>query len=476
MAKTKNSMKKILLKRQISNLEYRKIVSESYLPIHESILENRRHKKIEKLKSKLDNDLVSYEIDQLSNQDYQKYYTEKIIHKIDQDAYWKRRAIVQKYKRLSEHHQDESLDLNKADELTKLEEKVLEKKNTILSSYERKLDDRTISVNQKSYQEKMKEAETKLDLFKKGLIEADLSQMNKIQEKTKVKSQILQKQLEKKYEELNQIVTTSYHGQEVMKEDSILRLENLCMQFGGLKAVDMLDFEVKKGEIFGLIGPNGAGKTTVFNCITQFYKPNSGNIYYKDSTNEIIHLNEVKVHDVIKHGIVRTFQNVELIWELSVLDNMLVGAHSLYKTGFFAHSFQTMKYRHEETILKVKARKILDDLGLLGYQYFFPIGLPYGILKKIELARTLMTNPSLIILDEPAAGLNDAETEALAETIKKIQKDYNCTIFLVEHDMGLVMNICDTICAISFGKKLAIGTPGQIQKDPVVQQAYLGGE
>ncbi|MBU1020433.1 MAG: ABC transporter ATP-binding protein [Firmicutes bacterium] len=261
-----------------------------------------------------------------------------------------------------------------------------------------------------------------------------------------------------------------------MNETAILKIDHLTMQFGGLKAVDDLSFEVKKGEVFGLIGPNGAGKTTVFNCITQFYKPPLGNIYYRNSLNDILLLNDFKVHNVVKQGIVRTFQNVELIWELSILDNMLVGAHSLYRSTFLTHSFQTFGFKREEAILKSKAEKILSDLDLIAYKDFYPVGLPYGILKKIELARTLMTNPNLIILDEPAAGLNDSETESLALTIKQIQKDYNCTIFLVEHDMGLVMNICDTICAISFGKKLAIGTPKEIQSNKLVQEAYLGGE
>ncbi len=254
-----------------------------------------------------------------------------------------------------------------------------------------------------------------------------------------------------------------------------LRIENLTMQFGGLKAVNDLSFDVKKGEIFGLIGPNGAGKTTVFNCITQFYKPTAGTVRF-NTHNETVKLNDLLVHDVIKQGIVRTFQNVELIWELNVIDNLLVGGHSLYKTGFFGHALRTRKFRKEEQVIKEKALKLLSDLGLNEYALAYPIGLPYGVLKRIELARTLMSNPSLIILDEPAAGLNDSETLELAETIKRINKDYDCTIFLVEHDMGLVMNICDTICAISFGKKLAIGTPSEIQENSTVQEAYLGGE
>jgi branched-chain amino acid transport system ATP-binding protein len=159
-----------------------------------------------------------------------------------------------------------------------------------------------------------------------------------------------------------------------------------------------------------------------------------------------------------------------------VIDNLLVGAHKSYQTGFFQHMIQSKRLKQEEQVQRAKAYQILESLELTPYAYMYPLGLPYGILKKVELARTLMTNPKLIILDEPAAGLNDLETEALAKTIKKIRDDYQTTIFLVEHDMGLVMDICDTVCAISFGKKLAIGTPKEIQQNKIVREAYLGGE
>ena len=258
--------------------------------------------------------------------------------------------------------------------------------------------------------------------------------------------------------------------------DNILQVKNLLMQFGGLKAVNDLSFNVKRGEIFGLIGPNGAGKTTVFNCITQFYQATSGDINYYSSNNETIDLKTIKVHDVLKCGIVRTFQNVELIWELSILDNMKVASHTKYYSNLFDQITHSKKLKREEYLIEAKAIEVLKRLDLLKYKNLIPLGLPYGILKKIELARTLMSDPQLIILDEPAAGLNDIETQELAKTIKQIQKDFDCTIFLVEHDMGLVMDICDTICAISFGKMLAIGNPSQIQENKDVQQAYLGGD
>lgn len=256
--------------------------------------------------------------------------------------------------------------------------------------------------------------------------------------------------------------------------DVILRLDRLTMEFGGLKAVNNLSFDVKKGEIFGLIGPNGAGKTTVFNCITQFYKPTGGLIYYRNREDKVIVLNKYQVHDVIKTGIVRTFQNVEVIYELSILDNLLIAAHTQYKSNIFAQMFNTKGVRQEEAVNRKKALKVLEYCGLLDKKDWPPVGLPYGVLKRIELARTLMAGASLIILDEPAAGLNDNETIELAQMIRRIRDEFNVTIFLVEHDMGLVMDICEHICAISFGKKLAYGTPQEIQANPVVQEAYLG--
>jgi len=255
-----------------------------------------------------------------------------------------------------------------------------------------------------------------------------------------------------------------------------LRLDGLCMYFGGLKAVDNLSFDVMKGEVFGLIGPNGAGKTTVFNCITQFYKPTSGEVLFNDRYGQTLRLNSFPVHDIIKTGIVRTFQNIELVYELTVLENLLIAAHTQYHTGFVSHIFSTPMLKCENAILTHKALGILGRMNLLHLKDAYPIGMPYGILKRIEFARTLMANASLIILDEPAAGLNEKETEALTALIRQIAKEHNVTIFLVEHDMGMVMNICDHICAISFGKKLAYGTPKEIRESREVQEAYLGVE
>ena len=254
----------------------------------------------------------------------------------------------------------------------------------------------------------------------------------------------------------------------------VLDVKDLCMYFGGVKAVDGLSFQVKKGEIFGLIGPNGAGKTTVFNCITQFYKPTSGELYFENKSGQVVDLNKEKVHDVILQGIVRTFQNVEVIREVSVLDNLLIAGHRQYTSSLATQTLHLPLLKKEEKVVRERALKVLDFMGLTPYKDWYAMGLPYGVLKKIEIARTLMCDPQLIILDEPAAGLNDTETAELAKLIRRIKDEYNCTILLVEHDMGLVMDICDTICAISFGKLLALGTPEEIQNDEGVRTAYLG--
>ena len=260
-------------------------------------------------------------------------------------------------------------------------------------------------------------------------------------------------------------------------EDGIaLEAEDLKMYFGGVKAVDGLSFKVHEGEIFGLIGPNGAGKTTVFNCITQFYKPTAGKLLFCGRGEKVIDLTRERVHDVILHGIVRTFQNVEVIRELTVLENLLIAGHRQFGSGLLACALHLPTLRAEEEVVRARAMRVLEFMGLTAYSGHYAFGLPYGVLKKIEIARTLMCSPRLIILDEPAAGLNDTETVELAGLIRRIRDEYNCTILLVEHDMGLVMDVCDNICAIAFGKLLAYGTPDVIQKDEGVQQAYLGAD
>lgn len=254
----------------------------------------------------------------------------------------------------------------------------------------------------------------------------------------------------------------------------VLKIDSLSIAFGGLKAVDNLSFTIEEGQVYGLIGPNGAGKTTVYNCITKFYTPDKGHAWFKTKAGNTVDLVTYKVHEIVGLGMVRTFQNVEVIKELSILDNLLIGGHALFRTGLIAQAMRLPKAVAEEKTFKSKATQILDYIGLKDRALELAGGQPYGVLKRIELGRALMSDPKLIILDEPAAGLNDRETETLAEMIKAIRTDFNCSILLVEHDMALVMGICDRICAISFGKKLAEGSPEEIRNSQAVQEAYLG--
>ena len=450
------------LERRINSAKTKIEFNENYLPIKLQTLEERLNRKIEILKLKHKQKLLALEIPAGIESDYLKENYEAEIASLNDKYYWKERIIKASAKRKGEEAKEKLQELEKEKNL-----KVEEIKNKYYpsatseakSTYESNLPILVQSLNEKinkiqdSYQ-------VKVDSFK--------SKTNKAIEKY----QKINNSYSAKLSELTKDKVSKYS----LDENVVLSLKSLSMHFGGLKAVDDLSFDVKEGEIFGLIGPNGAGKTTVFNCITRFYKPTNGDIYFKNIYGEVVYINDKQVHNIIKEGIVRTFQNVEMIWELNVIDNLLVAAHTIYRSGFFGHLLNSRLLRQEEKVMRRKAMKILADLGISNYQYAYPYGLPYGILKKIELARTLMANPKLIILDEPAAGLNDVETEDLAEVIKKIRDEYKATIFLVEHDMGLVMDICDTVCAISFGKKLAIGTPKEIQNSKVVQEAYLGGE
>lgn len=252
---------------------------------------------------------------------------------------------------------------------------------------------------------------------------------------------------------------------------SLLKVNHLSIGFGGLMAVDDLSFEVAPKTIYGLIGPNGAGKTTVFNCISRFYTPDKGAVSFSPN-GEAIDLLKLEVHQVVRQGMVRTFQNVELIKTMSVIDNLLVGLHSHMKMSF-AGDLLGFNHRRDEQY-REKAREILRFLGLEAIEHEMAGSQPYGVLKLIELGRTLVSEPKLIILDEPAAGMNHTETQALADLIRRIRDELGVTILLVEHDMALVMALCERICVISFGKKIAEGTPEEIRNNPLVQEAYLG--
>lgn len=505
-----------LLSNSVKKLEGKIDQTSSYIDVYRENIERRNSNKLDSLKRRHHKLLLPYEI----NTKLDEYFThlkEVELEKLKDKYYWQLRKLHNKKaeketiaKKLEEYDQ-KTADIEVTYDEEGLLDFIVERSEMYLKTivdheepkefmfkdlsvedvakyntehlrlYEMLKDELTIEYNE------LKDSlEQKLEEKTKVQKEKSLIQLEKLNEKLEVKKNQINEYNEIRKNEISEAMKNASEEdmpiyQAILNlyeedNDDHLVVRNLLMQFGGLKAVNDLSFTVKRGEIYGLIGPNGAGKTTAFNCITQFYKPTAGYIYFKNRKNEVFNLVDIKVHDIIRYGIVRTFQNVELIWELSILDNLLVGAHTAYRTNFFEQLVHWPTLKKEEEIIRAKANQILEDLGLSEIKNQVPMGLPYGTLKRIELARTLMLNPELIILDEPAAGLNDTETVELAETIKRIRDEYEVTIFLVEHDMGLVMEVCDRICAISFGKLLAIGTPEEIQSNPLVQEAYLGGE
>jgi branched-chain amino acid transport system ATP-binding protein len=251
----------------------------------------------------------------------------------------------------------------------------------------------------------------------------------------------------------------------------LLEVKNISMQFGGLKAVDNLAFDITRGSLVGLIGPNGAGKTTVFNMLTGVYQPTSGDVVFDGKK-----INGLKPWQIAHLGMTRTFQNIRLFKDLSVLDNVLIGATQHVNYSMWSSALNTLSFSKKEKALKDSAMELLSVFKLEQKADELSSSLPYGQQRQLEIVRALATKPKLICLDEPAAGMNHQETHSLMETIAKIRKDFNLTVLLIEHDMKLVMGICEKIIVLDHGTRIAEGTADVIRQSPQVIEAYLGPE
>ncbi len=250
---------------------------------------------------------------------------------------------------------------------------------------------------------------------------------------------------------------------------ALLEVQNLSISFGGLRAVDDFNLHIEKGQLYGLIGPNGAGKTTVFNLLTGVYKPGEGIIRLdgKDITGR-------KNIEINQDGIARTFQNIRLFKDLSVIDNVKVGLHNQYHYSLLTGILRLPKYRKVEKEMNEKAMSLLKVFDLDKEKDFLASNLPYGKQRKLEIARALATNPKLLLLDEPAAGMNPNETQELMDTIRFVQKNFDMTILLIEHDMKLVSGICEELTVLNFGRVLCQGKTSDVLNNPEVIKAYLG--
>ena len=251
--------------------------------------------------------------------------------------------------------------------------------------------------------------------------------------------------------------------------ETVLKANNISMVFGGLHAVENFSIEIKQGELVGLIGPNGAGKTTVFNMLTGVYIPTKGTVELRGQD-----VTKMNPHNRVKIGISRTFQNIRLFKRMSVLENVKLSSNVHMNYSIFDAIFKTKKYWEQEDKSTAEALEILEVLGLSEYVDEQAQNLPYGKQRKLEIARALASHPAILCLDEPAAGMNPTETEELMETIKVVREKYNTAILLIEHDMKLVMGICEWIKVISFGKEIATGTPDEVKNNKEVITAYLG--
>ena len=256
--------------------------------------------------------------------------------------------------------------------------------------------------------------------------------------------------------------------------DPILEVTNLTMDFGGLRALDGIEMNMHKGEIVALIGPNGAGKTTFFNCITGIYPPTQGEMLVRPPGTGAVRLNGMKPNKVTAVGLARTFQNIRLFQNMTVLENVMVGRHCRLSAGIAGAIFRPPSTVKEEQQVVQDSYRILEKIGLEQFVNEYAKNLPYGAQRRLEIARAMATEPFILLLDEPAAGMNPRETETLDKLILQIRETEGVTILLIEHDMQLVMSLSDRIYVVDYGRKIAQGTPEEIKSNPAVIKAYLG--